>query len=49
MTVTVLSARAQGVPARIVEGKAHTNAIVEGAEMYRKMAARYAMELVEMP
>jgi carbonic anhydrase/acetyltransferase-like protein (isoleucine patch superfamily) len=42
-------ARAQGVPARIVEGTAHTNAIVEGAEKYRKMAARYAKELLEMP
>jgi carbonic anhydrase/acetyltransferase-like protein (isoleucine patch superfamily) len=42
-------ARAQGVPARIVEEKADTNAIVEGAEKYRKMAARYAKELLEMP
>jgi hypothetical protein len=37
------------VPARIVEEKADTNAIVEGAEKYRKMAARYAKELLEMP
>ncbi|HJQ29525.1 MAG TPA: gamma carbonic anhydrase family protein [Rubrobacter sp.] len=42
-------ARAQGVPARIVEGKADIDAIAEGAELYRKMAARYAKELVELP
>ena len=41
-------ARAQGVPARIVEGAADLDFIVSGARMYRKMAARYAEELVEL-
>lgn len=41
-------ARAQGVPARVVEGAADLDFIVSGARMYRKMAARYAEELVEL-
>lgn len=41
-------ARAQGVPARIVEGAADLDFITRGVRMYREMVSRYADELVEL-
>ncbi len=41
-------ARAQGVPARILEGAADVDFITKGVEMYRKMAGRYMEELTEV-